>query len=235
MARKRSAAEVEAPAGRPRRADAKRTRVSPNDEDHDESSAPSSCAVSEDSALRSSPAASNRTRHSSVSSVQSAGYDESDSSLSSSNEDSSDEDSDNEDQIITVGGPKKPQIAREPTSTGAQDLQARLSALLPRLAAANRELDKDGAGHSMEDVEDGEQHIEMNLGLGVLEEKQDGDSSSSGEESEDESESELSDDTDVPTSSAAVKREQDGKDTQVMDKLLRQRTGRRKAGIEDLG
>ncbi|KAK4539970.1 hypothetical protein LTR36_009940 [Oleoguttula mirabilis] len=237
MARKRSAAEIEAPADRSRRADAKRTRMSPADDVRDDSSAPSSCSVSEDSALRSSPAPSDHTRHSSFSSAQSGGDDDSESSLSSSSDESSDEDSGDANQIITVGGPKKPQIAREVTLNGAQDLQARIAALLPQLAAANSNLDKDGAGHSMEDVEEGEQHIEMNLGLGVLEEKQGGDCSSSEDESENESESgsELSDGADVPTSSAAVMREQEGRVTHVMGKLLGQRTGRRRAGIEDLG
>lgn len=178
---------------------------------------------------------SDHTRNSSFSSLQSAGHGDSESSLSSPSEESSDEDDEVEERITTVGGPKKPQIARGAVLEGAQDLQTRLSALLPRLAAANSELDPDGVGYSMEDVEDGEQHIEMNLGLGVLEEKLNGDSSSSAEESDIDSESETSDIEDLPTSSGAVMRELEGKDTQVMNKLRGQKTKRRKAGIEDLG
>lgn len=233
MARKRTAEELDTREHRPRREDIKRAKLSSSDGVRSNSSVPSSCSVSEDSALRSSPPASDHTRQSSFSSVHSSGYEESDSSLSSSSDESSDAGSDEGEDVIAVGGPKKPQISDAAMLSGAQGLQARLSALLPQLATANEELSKDGARHSMEDVEDGEQHIEMDLGLGVLEEKRDGDSGSDENSSGDESE--WLEDLEAPISSGTVKREQDGRDTQVMDKLLGQHHGQRKAGIEDLG
>jgi hypothetical protein len=54
---------------------------------------------------------------------------------------------------------------------GSGDLRTRLSAFLPQLAQANKVLEDGQEIHNMEDVEEDEQHIEMNLGLGVLEEK----------------------------------------------------------------
>lgn len=75
-----------------------------------------------------------------------------------------------EEEVVTVGGPKKPRINPKILSN-AQDLQARLKSFLPQLQQANTELAAKGPGLSMEDVEDDEQHIEMNLGLGVLETK----------------------------------------------------------------
>ncbi|KAK5133326.1 hypothetical protein LTR08_007851 [Meristemomyces frigidus] len=234
MARKRAAAEMEMPSRpRPHRAEAKRTKLSTLDVARSNSSAPSSCSVSEASALQSSPAASDRSRHSSASSMHPDVDDGSESSVSSSSDESSEEASEDEERVVPVGGPKKPEIADDGMLVGAHDFKARLSAFLPRLAAANSELDKDGAGHSMEDVEDGEQHIEMNLGLGVLEEKQAGDSSSSDESSD--CDSEDADDEDVPVSSDVVKREKEDRDTQVMDKLLGQKRGRRKGGVEEMG
>ena len=82
----------------------------------------------------------------------------------------------------------------------------------------------------MEEVEEGEQHIEMNLGLGVLEEKQEGDSSSSDESSGDES----GDEDGVPASSGAVEREKEDRDTQVMDKLTGRKRDRRRGGVEEV-
>ena len=233
MARKRSAAEIEMPSRpRPRRVDAKRAKLSLSDEACSNSSVPSSCSVSEASALQSSPAVSENSRHSSVSSTHSEAGEESEGSVSSSSDESSEEDLGGEDRVTLIGGPKKPKIGDDGVLVGALDIKARLSAFLPQLAAANSELDKDGACHSMEDVEDGEQHIEMNLGLGVLEEKQEGDSSSSDESSE--CDSEEADEDDVPVSSGVVKRTKDDTDTKVMDKLLGQRRDRRRGGVEEM-
>lgn len=56
---------------------------------------------------------------------------------------------------------------------------------MSKMQQANSELAAKGAALSMEDVGDDEQHIEMSLGLGVLEEQRDGDAESeSGEEGE---------------------------------------------------
>jgi hypothetical protein len=71
------------------------------------------------------------------------------------------------------------------------DLKARLATFLPQLKEANRMLD---TAKRIDDVGEGEQHIEMNLGLGVLEEKREGvqhhDESTS--DSEDDEEDEVS-------------------------------------------
>ena len=224
MARKRSAAEIEMPSRpRPRQVDAKRAKLLLSDDARSNSSAPSSCSVSEASALQSSPAVSENSRHSSVSSTHSEAGEESEGSVSSSSDESSEEDLGGEDRVTLIGGPKKPKIGDDGVLVGALDIKARLSAFLPQLAAAC---------NSMEDVEDGEQHIEMNLGLGVLEEKQEGDSSSSDESSE--CESEEADEDDVPVSSGVVKRTKDDTDTKVMDKLLGQRRDRRRGGVEEM-
>jgi len=235
MARKRGAEELEAVPMRPRREAPKRTKVSSSDETRSNSSVPSSCSVSEDSALQSSPAVSEDTRQSSASSLGSEDNDDAQSSLSDSSEESSDAETDDEnnERIVTLGGPKKPQMGTGALSD-AQDLQSRLSVFLPQLAAANRSLDEDGGSYNIEDIEDDEQHIEMNLGLGVLEEKREDDTSSSDESSEDESELE-EEDVDMPVSSGAAKREQSDRDTHVMDKLLGQRRGLQKGGIAEVG
>ncbi|KAI8581841.1 hypothetical protein K450DRAFT_231407 [Umbelopsis ramanniana AG] len=67
------------------------------------------------------------------------------------------------------------------------DLMARLQTFLPELESANRQLDQqvsvDPKKVDIENVDDNEQYIEMNLGLGVFEEKKPS-ASSSDEESE---------------------------------------------------
>ncbi|KMU78589.1 hypothetical protein CISG_01629 [Coccidioides immitis RMSCC 3703] len=107
------------------------------------------------------------------------------------------EDEENEPIILTR---PKPPMYRIPTS----DLSARLAAFLPALRAANDNLERDiAAGKVMsaeihddsEDVDDradGEgrrtdQYIEMNLGLGVLEQKSDDESEASSDRSPDSS------------------------------------------------
>ncbi|CAO3695158.1 unnamed protein product [Umbelopsis ramanniana] len=66
------------------------------------------------------------------------------------------------------------------------DLMARLQTFLPELESANRQLDQvvsvDPKKVDIENVDDSEQYIEMNLGLGVFEEKKP--STSSDEESD---------------------------------------------------
>ena len=87
---------------------------------------------------------------------------------------------------------------------------------------------------SMEDVDEDKQHIEMDLGLGVLEEKMDDDSSSSlSDSSSNEDEGPVEDD--LPASSGTAKRMSEDKETNIMEKLVGQRQGRRKVGIEELG
>lgn len=175
----------------------KRIRLTPTKDLESNSSDPSTCSVSEDSALRSSPLASEHTRNSSLESTRisiDTEDDGSDSSLlnsrssssSSDGDDDDSEDADDEDMatITTIGAPSKPPIRPSNLIGRASDLRARLASLLPRMAEANEQLKNGEMEISMEDVEDGERHIEMDLGLGVLEEKRD-DTSSESESSED--------------------------------------------------
>ena len=181
--------------------------------------------------MRSTPPTSENPKGTSLSSVSSDEADNSESSLSSSSEESSD--SDDENEVVTVGGAKKPQIRGSDSNSG-QDLRSRLSAFLPQLAAANRDLAENGPAHSMEEVEDGEQHIEMNLGLGVLEEKNGDESSSSGDSSEeDNGEDKIQGDR--PASAGAAKDNSESKDTHVLDRLRGQKSTAQKGGIEEVG
>ncbi|KAH9828921.1 zinc finger protein AEBP2-like [Teratosphaeria destructans] len=231
MANKRAANVMDAPSSTARRHQVKRTKIL-SAEQRSDSSAASSTAISEDSAMQSTPSASDQpSRHSSFSSMQPSVEDDRESSLSSSSEEPSDDD-DSEEEVITIGGPKKPEIGANGLVGGASDLQARIAALLPQLAAANRELEREGQNHSMEDVQDGEQHIEMDLGLGVLEEQgEDVDRSDATSDGEDEAEVP----GDIPNSSNAAGRKAVCKDRSVMCKLMGRPTDRKKAGIEDLG
>ncbi|GAO45794.1 hypothetical protein G7K_0045-t1 [Saitoella complicata NRRL Y-17804] len=82
---------------------------------------------------------------------------------------------------------------------GGSDLLSRLNSFLPQLKAANEDLEKveDKETLNIENIgEDEEKYIEMNLGLGVLEEKRPGeefesDSEESGSEEEEEGEDEV--------------------------------------------
>lgn len=174
----------------------KRSRLSPTKDSASTSSGPSTCSVSEDSALRSSPPASEHTRNSSLDSaalsVNVEGDDtdtsistSSSSSSSSDEDDSEDVDDEDVEMITTIPARKKPPIRSSSPLRNANDLRARLASLLPRMAEANELLKNGGTGASMEEVEDDERHIEMELGLGVLEERHD-DTSSESDSSEDE-------------------------------------------------
>ncbi|KAF2767677.1 hypothetical protein EJ03DRAFT_352880 [Teratosphaeria nubilosa] len=232
MANKRVAEVMDAPSSAARRHSIKRTRVL-SAKQRSDSSARSSAAISEDAAMQSTPSASGQpSRHSSFSSMQPSVEDDSGSGLSSSSEEPSDSEDDSGEEVITIGGPKKPEIGKEGLLGGASDLQARISALLPQLAAANRELEKEGQNHSIEVVQDGEQHIEMDLGLGVLEEQR-GDEDSSDSTSDDADEAEVP--GDISISSDTERRKPVCKETSAMCKLMGQSKDRKKAGIEDLG
>ena len=103
--------------------------------------------------------------------------DETSSSGSSSDETESDEIDANEDEEGT--GRNQPIIASAPssvpeTATSSTTLKSRLTSFLPQLQQANAELatDPDVAAKRIDAVSDEEeQHIEMNLGLGVLKAK----------------------------------------------------------------
>ncbi|KAI6884476.1 hypothetical protein KC318_g6689 [Hortaea werneckii] len=223
MTYKRSSAELAGAPARPPSKELKRTRLSPSTQQRSNSSEPSSCSVSEDSAARSTPPTSTHEQNSSLSSPSSDDESDTASSLSTSSEES----------VHTIGGPRKPEMNGQTSTESARDLQSRLSAFLPQLAAANQQLQTDGGGHSFEDVEDGEQHIEMNLGLGVLEEKRD-DGSSSSEESSDEDEV-MQDGVDAPAPAGAEKQGPDSKDTHVLEKLKGEGRRDQKGGIQEIG
>lgn len=229
MAQKRHASEMETTTIRPRRESAKRTRLAPMDERDVDSSAPSSCSVSVDSALQSTPPASEQDRQSSMSSLEAAADSGEDGVSSVSSDSESDSDgsmAEDDDEVATIRTQKKPDFSA-PSLAGVGDLQARLRAFLPQMADANARLDTEGAkGLSMEDVDDDGPHIEMNLGLGVLEEQGDGEEESDGSEEEHEQDGE---DTDVPLPSMAAQKEKD-----VMGRLMGGR-GNRKGGVEEVG
>ena len=235
MAMKRLADEADHVRSRPRRENAKRTKLSPVEDAN--SSDPSSCSVSEDSALQSSPPASEHTRQSSLSSLHATSHedDEEDDVSSSTSSDTSDDES--EEATITVGGPKKPDISSSLFSDeAAEDVRSRLRTLLPQLAQANDLLLSGNNAHSMEDVEEDAEHIEMNLGLGVLEEKTgDGDNSSSSDGSCSDVGADQVEHEDLRASSGAVKRVQKDREVDAMGELLGKKTDQRKIGIEDLG
>ncbi|KAI9847658.1 MAG: hypothetical protein M1838_000804 [Thelocarpon superellum] len=84
--------------------------------------------------------------------------------------------------IVTLPRTPKPNMSHRPL--GGTGLLPRLSRFLPELAAANQALEAEAVQggsrrRGLEDVEEGETYIEMDLGLGVLEERNDADVSSS--------------------------------------------------------
>ncbi|KAF1814907.1 hypothetical protein P152DRAFT_447195 [Eremomyces bilateralis CBS 781.70] len=120
-------------------------------------------------------------------------------SLSDSDSDTdSDSGSDESSVISVVPRDRRPRMRLDEAALAAGDsgqvvpLSVRLREFLPQLAAANQALETDRkAGNvsalSMEsDFEDGVQYIEMDLGLGVLEERDPDMTSSSSESSDDE-------------------------------------------------
>lgn len=224
----------------------KRARLSPSATTLSDSSAMSPDSISRSSALSSSPGVTARRQESSVSSVPSHGdAEDSDSSTESSDDNASwtagggDDDDDADETVceanvpVTIGGPKKPTIDAGVLS-GASDLASRLKAFLPQMQQANSELARKGAGMSMEDVDDDAEHIEMSLGLGVLEQKKVNDlddllrkESQTCSNSEENSESDDDDDDDK-----ASKDEPD-----VLDRLMnmeRDMVRNRQPGIEEV-
>jgi hypothetical protein len=85
------------------------------------------------------------------------------------NEDT-DEEEDREENLSIL---QKPTIDPHYVIAYAKELRDKLQAFLPQLQNANRELASNAANLNMETVGDDEQHIEMDLRLGVLEQQQD--------------------------------------------------------------
>ena len=147
---------------------------------------------------------------------------DSDSDDASTSEEDSDEESE-EEQIATLKPGVKPDFSSaRKIASGAPSLEDRLKAFLPQLAEANSKLQKGGENeYSMEVVGEGEPHIEMDLGLGVLEERNgDGDS---GSDSDDDGK----DDEDGTS-------ERKSKEKDVMGKLMGKKENQT-AGIEEVG
>lgn len=190
MARKRSSAEIEsAPIPtRPRRQSTKRARMAPEEEREGNSSATSNGSVSVDSALRSTPPGDQVERHraSGQSSVESsdAESESSDESESDESEASDEGMEEGEEGVETVRAQRKPDMNPAFGLGSAGSLQERLKSFLPKMKEANGLL---GEEDTIEDVGEDEPHIEMNLGLGVLEEKgaDAGETDEESEESED--------------------------------------------------
>lgn len=143
------------------------------------------------------------------------------SSSEESDESSSDEDGDGDVDMLPPG--QKPDFSAK-IAAGAPSLEDRLKSFLPQLAEANSKLDQDGGkGQNIEDVKDDEPHIEMSLGLGLLEEK-------SGKEGEEEDSSEDEGEGDEAGESSEKRR----KEKDVMGKLMGGRESHA-GGIEEVG
>lgn len=138
---------------------------------------------------------------------------------SSSDNDSTSEEEDNNDIPTLKPGVKPDFSSARKLTAGAPSLQDRLKSFLPQLAEANSKLAKDGVNaFSMEDVGEDEPHIEMDLGLGVLEEKREGEN-----ESEDEDED-------------GEEKERKRKEKDVMSELMgRKGEDNLTKGIEEIG
>ncbi|CAK1361783.1 hypothetical protein CB0940_02886 [Cercospora beticola] len=96
------------------------------------------------------------------------------------------EEDDSDSEYITTLGPStsayvKPDIDPDVVMAYAKELESRLHAFLPKLRQANQKLAEQSTKLNMEHVDDGEQHIEMNLNLGILEEKSAADKATTGD------------------------------------------------------
>ncbi|BDD59714.1 hypothetical protein MAP00_004908 [Monascus purpureus] len=177
--------------------------------------------------------------------TSSLGEDETSSDSSSSESDGNDDaDEDNgaesaETPIPYVPGRPKPRIYRVNQDS---DILSRVSSFLPKLRSANealqREIDAGRAKDVKLDEVDGDeegQYIEMNLGLGVLEEKRD-------DNETDTSEEDATSDTDVKgeeeeakDSAAAVSRPPRPRESNILGKLMGNKTARKnKPAIEEI-
>lgn len=206
----------------------KRAKLSPGADNNSDSSIPSSASISEDSALQSSPPRSEDTRRSSASSLRSSLTENGPetASSSSSGEDSSASDAESNIVTITLGGPKKPDMGENIVSEESRDLRSRLADLLPQLAQSNELLATQTSGYNIEDVDEEQQHIEMNLSLGVLEHKNMNDESSSEQTSDCEDDRSDLEDGRLRTKS---------KTTDIMSRLMGERGAARQPKIEKVG
>ncbi|KAJ5578164.1 uncharacterized protein N7459_007128 [Penicillium hispanicum] len=137
--------------------------------------------------------------------------------------------------IPNVSARQKPRIQR---IEGGSDLMARLSAFLPKMKDANESLEKEIAAGRGQDVmldsvneADGKDYIEMNLGLGVLEEKRGDNDDTSSDESENESPGAT-----PSTARDANKKPKAEEDSNVLGKLMGENeSATDKPSIEEIG
>lgn len=188
----------------------KRARLSPRGEMRSDSGIPPDGSVSEDSALKSSPPVPVLRRSSSRSSSISERLANRKSKLHAH---TSDDDSSgfgtSDEEIVNIGGPKKPTFDSRATLVEMKEMRDRLVSTIAQLEAEHKTLKMEKRSLNMEDVDEDEEHIEMNLGLGVLraqnrQKTEDEEDTSSEESSEsDSSDSEAKDDMGVCEEEAA--------------------------------
>ncbi|EAW22648.1 NOPCHAP1/New4 family protein [Aspergillus fischeri NRRL 181] len=174
--------------------------------------------------------------------------DDDDYTSSSGSDDDSDSDGDGEDEdqeadyssdqasragssLPRISAQQKPRIHR---ITKEPDLLSRLSAFLPKLKSANEDLQREiaagrGKDLQLDEVENQEgQYIEMNLGLGVFEEKRADGSTSTDEEISNGQES--ANDEDAAESDTKLQ-----KDSDILDKLMgKKKSSDQKPTIQEL-
>lgn len=194
--------------------------MAPNEDHEMSNTAPINLAVRSSS---NGPSSDNK-KHSSAT-ASSASESEDATSSSESDDSTSDEDEEQE-QIATITAKTKPNFSAR-VASGAPSLEDRLKSFLPQMAAANSKLEEGGENeYSMEAVKDDEPHIEMDLGLGVLEET----NGKEGEDSSDDEDEEAEDvDGEVEGSPESKRKEKD-----VMGKLMGKKENQT-AGIEEVG
>lgn len=111
------------------------------------------------------------------------------------------------------------------------------------MAAANAELEKlqqEGGleGKRLEDVGEGDEYVEMDLGLGVMEERKEGESSGESSSEEESSESEEEDEEGGDDEGVRERKEKEAKEKKekdVLGRLMGYKQGREKAnGIQEV-
>ncbi|KAK0664394.1 Uncharacterized protein DIS24_g835 [Lasiodiplodia hormozganensis] len=154
---------------------------------------------------------------------------------SESDEDSEDDEEDTPmgtDEITSLPLPPDAETRRriyQRQAPPASSLSERLKAFLPQLAAANVELEKDRAAGklaqmSLENVgEDDEHYIEMNLGLGVLKEK---------DPNKMDSDSEMEEDSDDEMDTGAD--DQTTREENILGKLMGKKKTKAGPGIQEV-
>ncbi|KAF2138768.1 uncharacterized protein K452DRAFT_290418 [Aplosporella prunicola CBS 121167] len=163
----------------------------------------------------------------------------SDSESAGSEGESEGEEEEDSNEVTSLPRPPKPSVRRKlykKTNAASErvPLSERLKAFLPQLAAANEELEREKAagrlGERSLEVENGKenegQYIEMDLGLGVLEEKDPNAADSSSESS-----NESGDEMDVDGEAGGEKKT---KEKDVLGKLMGKKRTQPGAGIQEV-